>query len=78
MAFQKKHHGILKAYNEESKGAYLFIIPWPQRMITGLEKTELAMKTAADRVSSGWRQGARASRGLSLQCAVNFGGKSLP
>lgn len=54
MAFQKKHHGILKAYNEESKGAYLFIIPWPQRMITGLEKTELTMKTAADRVSSGW------------------------
>lgn len=48
MAFQKKHHGILKAYNEESKGAYLFTIPWPQRMITGLEKTELTMKTAAD------------------------------
>ena len=78
MVFQKKHRGILKAHNKESKEAYLFIIPLPQKMTTGLEKTVLPMKKCYWQSQIRMRQEARASGSLNLQCTVNFGGKSLP
>lgn len=50
----KKHYDILKAHNEEPKGASLFFFPLPQKMIIGLEKTELPMEKVLT-VTSAWR-----------------------
>ena len=75
----KKHYDILKAHNEEPKGASLFFFPLPQKMIIGLEKTELPMEKATDSHFSLETQRATASHSLGLRCTVNSGGKqSLP
>lgn len=78
MGLQKKCFDILRAHNEEPKGASLFFLV-PQRMIIGLERTELSMKKATDCQFRMETQGTAASHGLNLRYTVNFGGKqNLP
>lgn len=76
MVLQKKCFDILKAHSEEPKGASLFFLV-PQRMIIGLEWTELSMKKATDSQFRMETQGAAASHGLNLHSTVNFGGKQI-